>query len=105
MAYQLKITFNDGKSVDVNINEDQLNKFFDCQRNSTVFWTNENEELGFYVDNANVRYTQIYKVPDGRQEEEESCRALQTRDDRVDVQEASIAGVGESGDEELPCTA
>lgn len=59
MAIQIKFVYNDGKDLQVDVQEEKLKFFFDCLNTRGIYW-NDEETLGFWTDLDKIRYVQIF---------------------------------------------
>ena len=61
MQYLVKFMYDDGKNVDVALDEEQLQDFFRCLDAKQVYWADEERKFGMWLDLGKVRYVHLLK--------------------------------------------
>jgi len=59
MQYLVKFVYDDGKELDVSVNAEQLQPFFQSLDAKQVFWSDEDRKHGMWLDLGKVRYVQL----------------------------------------------
>jgi len=60
MTFLIKLTYIDGKEVNVSLPKDEVPKFLEKLRNNEAYWSPE-DDTAFYTPNNQVRFTSINK--------------------------------------------
>ena len=60
MFYTIKLTYNDGHVLDVNIPESEYESFMKSVKTLEVFW-DAKQVQGFWTNVGNIRYMQLIK--------------------------------------------
>ena len=61
MQYLVKFMYDDGKTLDVGLDEEQLQEFFRSLDAKQVYWADEERKFGMWLDLAKVRYVHLLK--------------------------------------------
>ena len=67
MTFLIKLTYLDGKEVNVSLPKDEVPKFLEKLRNNEAYWSPE-DDTAFYTPNNQVRFTSINKYMPPKEE-------------------------------------
>lgn len=86
MNFTIKLVYQDGKDLDIAIDQSALPGFFEALNKHQICWS-EDASNGFWTDLEKVRYVQFLsnqesKVIDGKEEGKEGIRELPVQDGR-----------------------
>lgn len=76
MKYIVKFVYNDGKELDVGVEEENLQQYFSSLHANQVYWFEESRDLGMWLDLDKVRYVHL------RKEEEQHEQESHEREDK-----------------------
>jgi len=85
MEYNVKFVYKDGKDISISIADDTLNAFFETLNEGKIFWRNEDQKEGFWLDLKDIRYVQLFgnsEESNGETQDRDSAREVYEDDER-----------------------
>lgn len=71
MKYLVNFIYNDSKELKINIEQSKLQEFFSCLDKKQIYWADESEATGFWLDLKNIRCIQLSKIEETQNEPKE----------------------------------
>jgi hypothetical protein len=90
MEYSIKFVYKDDKDISIKISDDTLDSFFETLNQGKIFWTNEDQEQGFWLDLKEIRYVELFgkkEVSNGKAQDRNSSREVYDDNERCGLRE------------------
>lgn len=62
MNYNVKFVYMDGKDIDVPLKDEKLQEFFSRLNGNMIYWTDESQKNGFWLNMDKIRYIQFQGI-------------------------------------------
>lgn len=97
MLYTLKVSFDDARTIEVMIEKDRIPELMESMNSREIFWSDEEENVGFFLEGRKVRFIQFMKVKDGPQEEKRNSESTVELPHDIEYVEAEAMPNSSSG--------
>ena len=94
MKYRIQFVYFDGKDIVIPLESEKLSEFFKRLNENRIYWFDEGQKEGFWLNIAQIRYIKLYAQEEVKNEEG-SC---QTGDGELPKQ-VSCASDGKGDDQ------